>query len=112
MGEQSELLDKSVSILNFTSLKADDNANDVLDSAKLNNAIEDMLEVIDSKRSKVNTMVNIKGAWDSKEHVLECIANILLCWQYTYDIDSNNPPLLFAILYRTADLIAEKEYKS
>eukprot|EP00957_Ditylum_brightwellii_P200848 15309719-Ditylum_brightwellii.AAC.1 len=59
----------------------------------LNNAIEDMLEVTDSKHSKVTTMVNSKDAWDSKEHV-------------------NNPPLLYAILNRTADLIAEKDYKS
>eukprot|EP00957_Ditylum_brightwellii_P157535 11990122-Ditylum_brightwellii.AAC.1 len=60
MGEQQELLDKSVSILNFTSPKADDKANVELESAKLNNAIEDMLEVTDSKRSKVTTTVNIK----------------------------------------------------
>eukprot|EP00957_Ditylum_brightwellii_P100320 7646040-Ditylum_brightwellii.AAC.1 len=55
MGKQKELLNKFVSILNFTSLKSDDDANVELESAELNNTIEDMLEVTDSKRSKVTT---------------------------------------------------------
>ena len=61
--------------------KSDDDANVELELAELNNAIEEMLEVMDSKRSKVTTTVNVAGACESKENVLECIANFLTCWQ-------------------------------
>eukprot|EP00957_Ditylum_brightwellii_P160068 12184619-Ditylum_brightwellii.AAC.1 len=62
MGKQKELPNKSVSILNFTSPKSDDDANVKLKLAELNNAIQEMLEVTDSKRSKVTTTVNVAGA--------------------------------------------------
>eukprot|EP00957_Ditylum_brightwellii_P134975 10291201-Ditylum_brightwellii.AAC.1 len=95
MGKQKELLNKSVSILNFISLKSDDDANVELDLAELNNAIEEMLEVTDSKKkcSKVTTTVNVAGACESKENVLKIIANFLTCWQCNYEIDGDNPPL-------------------
>jgi hypothetical protein len=71
-----------------------------------------MLDIPSAKRSKASTSINTSGLCQTKENVLECIANWLSLMNHNYSIDNAAPPLLYGAFLKLADLIAEKDYKN
>eukprot|EP00957_Ditylum_brightwellii_P142294 10841110-Ditylum_brightwellii.AAC.1 len=71
-----------------------------------------MLDIPSAKRSKASTSINASGLYQSKENVLECIANWLSLMNHNYSIHNAAPPLLYGAFLKLADLIAEKDYKN
>eukprot|EP00957_Ditylum_brightwellii_P153916 11715522-Ditylum_brightwellii.AAC.1 len=65
-----------------------------------------------AKRSKASTSINTSGLCQTKENILECIANWLSLLNHNYNIDDTAPPLLYGTLFKLANLIADKDYKT
>ena len=112
MSEDKAFLDKEVSVLNLLppNLALEETTARV--SAEKTASIEDMLDIPSSKQSKASTSINTSGLCQTKENVLECIANWLLLMNHNYTIDNAAPPLLYGAFFKLADLIAEKDYKN
>eukprot|EP00957_Ditylum_brightwellii_P119647 9128722-Ditylum_brightwellii.AAC.1 len=70
-----------------------------------------MLDILlSAKRSKDSTSINTSGLCQTKENVLECVANWLSHMNHNYSIDNAAPPLLYGVFFKLAELIAEKDY--
>eukprot|EP00957_Ditylum_brightwellii_P032268 2444476-Ditylum_brightwellii.AAC.1 len=81
-------------------------------SAEKTASIEDMVDMPVTKRSKASTSINNSGLCNSKENVLECIANWLSLMNHSYNINDTVPPLLYGAFFKLANLIADKEYRT
>eukprot|EP00957_Ditylum_brightwellii_P015124 1140118-Ditylum_brightwellii.AAC.1 len=66
-----------------------------------------MLDIPSAKRSKASTSINTSGLCQTKENVLECIANWLSLMNHNYSINNAAPPLLYGAFFLLADLIAD-----
>eukprot|EP00957_Ditylum_brightwellii_P041377 3133384-Ditylum_brightwellii.AAC.1 len=75
-------------------------------------SIEDMLDIPSAKWSKASTSINTSRLCQTKETVLECIANWLSLMNHNYSINKAAPPLLYGAFFKLTDLIAEKDYKN
>eukprot|EP00957_Ditylum_brightwellii_P056566 4288175-Ditylum_brightwellii.AAC.1 len=75
-------------------------------------SIEDMLDIPSAKRSKALTSINTSGLCQTKENVLECIANWLSLINNNYSINNTAPHLLHGTLLKLADAVAEKDCKN
>eukprot|EP00957_Ditylum_brightwellii_P184673 14064905-Ditylum_brightwellii.AAC.1 len=71
-----------------------------------------MLDIPSAKQSKALTSINTSWLCQTKENVLEYIANWLSISNHNYAIDNAVPPLLYGTFLKFADLIAEKDYKN
>jgi hypothetical protein len=112
MSEDKAFLDKEVSVLNLLppNLALEETTARV--SAEKTASSEDMLDIPLAKRSKASTSINTSGLCQTKENVLECIANWLSLMNHNYSIHNAAPPLLYGAFLKLADLIAEKDYKN
>eukprot|EP00957_Ditylum_brightwellii_P190221 14479381-Ditylum_brightwellii.AAC.1 len=71
-----------------------------------------MLDIPSTKQSKASTLINTSGLCQTKENVLERIANWLSLMNHNCAIDNAVPPLLYGTFFKLADLITEKDIKN
>eukprot|EP00957_Ditylum_brightwellii_P025669 1940996-Ditylum_brightwellii.AAC.1 len=93
MSKDKAYLDKEVSMLNLLppNLALKETTDCV--SAEKTASIEDMFDMLVVKRSKASTFINTSGLCQTKENVLEHIANWLPLLSHNYNIDDTAPPL-------------------
>eukprot|EP00957_Ditylum_brightwellii_P029344 2218368-Ditylum_brightwellii.AAC.1 len=112
ISEDKAYLDREVSMLSLLppNLALEETTAQV--SAGKTASIKDILDTPVAKRSKASTSINTSRLCNSKENILECITNWLSLKNHNYTINNTVPPLLYSTLFKLADLMADKEYKT
>eukprot|EP00957_Ditylum_brightwellii_P177610 13528618-Ditylum_brightwellii.AAC.1 len=112
LSEDKAFLDKEVSILNLLlpDLLLDETTAQV--SAEKTAAIEDMVDMPTTKRSKKSTAMTTIGLCKTKENVLETIANWLSLFNHNFVVDASALLLLFGAFFIHADLITSCNYNN
>eukprot|EP00957_Ditylum_brightwellii_P022805 1720237-Ditylum_brightwellii.AAC.1 len=86
MSEDKAFLDKEVSALNLLPPNLALKETTAWVSAEKSASIEDILDIPSAKRA--STSINTSGLCQTKENILECIANWLSLMNHNYSINN------------------------
>eukprot|EP00957_Ditylum_brightwellii_P192289 14637828-Ditylum_brightwellii.AAC.1 len=93
MSKDKAFFGKEVSVLNLLPPNLALEETIAWVSAEKTASIEVVFDIPSAKRSKALTSTNTSGLCQTKENVLECIANRLSLMNHNYSIDNATPPL-------------------
>eukprot|EP00957_Ditylum_brightwellii_P099809 7603611-Ditylum_brightwellii.AAC.1 len=91
LSDSKATLQQEIIALNFLAPELESSTDDEIAAVNRTTVIEDLVDQSASRRTRVETKMNVLGAQKSKEDIMSCLANWLSEFDYRFTIMKDGP---------------------